>query len=177
MINKIKHDKRLEDISNLLKTKEGFVCFSKFLNLIFKGVDMTELSKIENIKPSKEKDDMMKLEKLLRQLENDSVVVICGKASSDNTGFLKELCENTDIALQNPNTTNFVINRIVKEKGGVAIDEAEGFIERNKHNKIINGLYALSVQDTRDNDFKGFFAKMTMIEDIFGKNRIKIVCL
>ncbi|HHL1923291.1 TPA: hypothetical protein ACQ2HY_003298 [Klebsiella pneumoniae] len=118
-----------------------------------------------------------KTEKTLKELEDDSVVVVCGKASSGKTGFLIELCTKTGIPLQNADATNFVINRIVKEKGGVAIDEAESFIERNKHNKFTSGLYVLSVKDNRDNDFKGFFAKMTMIESIFGENRIKIVCL
>ncbi|MHB9348763.1 hypothetical protein ACPUEX_22360 [Enterobacter vonholyi] len=118
-----------------------------------------------------------KIESTLKNLRSDSVVVVCGNKSSGKTSFLKEICEKKGIILSNPSVSDFVIKRIVKSNTGIAIDEAEDFIERNKHNNFHDGMYFLSLQDNRDNNNNEIIFKLMMIDKIFGKNRINLVYL
>lgn len=118
-----------------------------------------------------------KIEKTLKKLKSDSVVVVCGKKSSGKTSFLKEICEKTGIRLSSPSVSDFFIKRIVKSDTGIAIDDAELFIERNKYNNFHGGMYFLSLQDNRHNNNNDIIFKLMMIDKIFGKNRINLVYL
>ena len=105
-----------------------------------------------------------------------TALIVLGKHSSGKTRFLKELSDKSGFLLMDSFTTDHIIHNEVSEKGGVAIDEAEMFIERNIGNKIVHGTYIMAIDDNITSSFE-LMRFVEKIENIFGQSKFKIVKL
>ncbi|THB82090.1 hypothetical protein E1N66_22820 [Pantoea allii] len=184
-----------EIFSELLKSKEGFYLFGKYLNSVFSGVDMSNFSKIENIygkhlvKTNKGEVNMMidkdlekKLDSILESSEDDTVIVVYGPAESGKSTLLNNLNKKTGIQkLSNRVIDDCLIKNFSNGsfgKKGIILDEAERFIERHKGKKIKGGKYILSIQaPLEDTDMAHAAKTFSDIRSIFGKKRVKMFIL
>lgn len=103
-----------------------------------------------------------------------SVLIVYGKDESGKSTFLKELSKELKITITDSRTKDKEIGKIVKEKGVVAIDEADNYINRLTKNDIESGLYILALHERSKLDYCYLMEEMS---DIFGKDKIKVVQL
>lgn len=159
---------------------------------------MTKISKIENINCKHiEKNtgeiDMIydkdldcklseELDSILESSGDNAVIVVYGPTESGKSRLLNNLNKRTGIQ----KLSNRVINdRLIKNfsnglfgNKGIILDEAENFIERNKKSKIKKGKYILSIQaPLEDRDNKHLAKTLSDVQTVFGKKRVKIICL
>lgn len=123
-------------------------------------------------------DDIFKakLSKTLNSLKENTVLVICGNSRLAKITFLEEICKITGTKIINSKSINFEIDRLVKENKKVAIDDAEDFIKRNKYNHISDNFYILCLKEN-DIDSHSIIETLIMIDHIFVKDRVNLVCI
>lgn len=103
-----------------------------------------------------------------------SVLIVYGKSDSGKSTFLKELSKELKITITDSCAKENEIGKIVKEKGVVAIDEAENYISRLTKNDIESGLYILALQERSKLDYCYLIEEMS---EIFGRGKVKVVQL